>query len=64
MLGVLPGLTGIVFLVAAIWSLIAMVIAVRQALDYRSIWRAIGVCMIGWLVQALILALTIRAAAV
>ncbi|HEY5593735.1 MAG TPA: YIP1 family protein [Nitrospiria bacterium] len=63
-LGVLPGLTGIVFLVAAIWSLIAMVIAVRQALDYRSTWRAIGVCMIGWLVQALILVLTIRAAAV
>ncbi len=63
-LGVLPGLTEIVFLVAGIWSLIAMVIAVRQALDYRSTWRAVGVCAVGWFVQALILVLTIRAAAV
>ncbi len=35
--------------------LIAMVIAVRQALDYNSTWRAIGVCVIGWLIQAVIL---------
>ena len=35
--------------------LVAMVIAVRQALDYQSTWRAVGVCVIGWLVQALIL---------
>ena len=39
--------------------LAAMVIAVRQALDYRSTWRAIGVCAIGWVVQALILALAL-----
>jgi hypothetical protein len=34
-----------------------MVIAVRQALDYQSTWRAVGVCLIGWLIQAVILAL-------
>ena len=34
--------------------LVATVIAVRQALDYTSTARAIGVCVIGWLVQALI----------
>lgn len=62
-LGILPGLTEIVFGVAAVWMLIAMVIAVRQALDYESTWRAIGVCAIGWLIQALVLILTIRAAA-
>jgi hypothetical protein len=62
--GIIPGLTGIVFFAAAVWMLVAMVIAVRQALDYRSTWRAIGVCLIGWLVQALVLVLTIRAAAV
>jgi hypothetical protein len=28
-----------------------MVIAVRQALDYRSTWRAVAVCLIGWIVQ-------------
>jgi hypothetical protein len=56
-LGVIPGLARIVFVVAAIWMLVAMVIAVRQALDYRSTLRAVGVCMIGWIVQGLILAL-------
>jgi hypothetical protein len=33
--------------------LIAMVIAVRQALDYRSTLRAVAVCIIGWIVQSL-----------
>jgi len=52
-LGIIPGLAGFVFLVASIWMLIAMVIAVRQALDYRSTLRAAGVCVIGWIIQAL-----------
>lgn len=56
-LGVIPGLTGLVFLVASIWMLVAMVIAVRQALDYTGTLRAVGVCLIGWIVQVLILAL-------
>jgi hypothetical protein len=34
--------------------LVAMVIAVRQALDYKSTWRAIGVCVIGWLIQGVL----------
>jgi hypothetical protein len=58
-LGVIPGLTGFVFSVAGIWMLVAMVIAVRQALDYESTWRAIGVCVIGWIVQGVILWLAI-----
>ena len=53
-LGIIPGLQGIVFLIASIWMLIAMVIAVRQALDYTSTWRAVGVCAIGWIIQVLI----------
>ena len=56
-LGIIPGLAGVVFLVASIWMLIAMVIAVRQALDYRSTLRAAGVCAIGWIIQALFLVL-------
>jgi hypothetical protein len=55
-LGILPGLTYLVFFIAAIWNLIALVIAVRQALDYVSTFRAIGVCVIGWIIQFLILA--------
>lgn len=54
-LGVVPGLTGIVFFVASIWMLIAMVIAVRQALDYSGTGRAVLVCIIGWIIQAIIL---------
>lgn len=56
-LGVVPGLMGIVFLAAGIWMLVATVIAVRQALDYHSTARAVGVCLIGWLAQLLIMAL-------
>ncbi len=57
--GIIPGLRALVFLVAGIWMLVAMVIAVRQALDYTSTWRAVGVCVIGWVVQALILAVAL-----
>ena len=46
--GAIPGLTGIAFLVTAMWMLIAAVIAVRQALDYTSTVRAAGVCVPGW----------------
>ena len=55
-LGIIPSLAGIVSLVAAVWMLMAMVIAVRQALDFTSTSRAVGVCVIGWLVQAILLA--------
>lgn len=56
-LGIVPGLAGIVFMVASIWMLVAMVIAVRQALDYTTTWRAVAVCAIGWIVQILIFVL-------
>ena len=54
-LGIIPGLYYIVFLVAGIWMLIAMVIAVRQALDYESTLRAVGICIIGWIIQAAVI---------
>ena len=44
----------LVFLVAAAWMLIAGIIAVRQALDYRSTGRAVAVVLIGWTAQWLI----------
>lgn len=56
-LGIIPGLGSLIFAVASVWMLVTMVIAVRQALDYQSTWRAVGVCAIGWLIQTLILAL-------
>lgn len=57
--GIVPAFAGILFLVAGIWMLVAMVIAVRQALDYKSTMRAVGVCLIGWIVQGVIFALII-----
>jgi hypothetical protein len=56
-LGIIPGIGTIVNFLASVWMLIAMVIAVRQALDYHSTYRAIGVCLIGWLVQVALLAM-------
>ncbi|MCZ6779834.1 MAG: YIP1 family protein [Acidobacteriota bacterium] len=58
-LGVIPGIGGLVLLVSAIWMLVAMIIAVRQALDYQSTFRAVGVCVIGWLIQGLVLFLVL-----
>jgi hypothetical protein len=48
-LGALPGLTVPVFAVVPLWILAAMVMAVRQALDYTSTARAVAVCLFGWL---------------
>jgi hypothetical protein len=56
-LGIIPGLTGVIFFVAAIWMLVAMVIAVKQALDYQSTWRATGICAISWIIQVAVLML-------
>ncbi len=56
-LGLVPLAREIVFLAASIWMLIAMVVAVRQALDYHSTLRAVGVCAIGWVFQLLLMAL-------
>ena len=50
-LGIVPILGPIIFIVCGIWMLVAMIIAVRQALDYKSTWRAVGVCIIGWITQ-------------
>jgi hypothetical protein len=54
-LAIIPGIGGIIFMIASVWMLVAMVIAVRQALDYQSTLRAVGVCMIGWVIQVIIL---------
>lgn len=54
-LGIIPGLAAMVQLIALVWMLAAMVIAVRQALDYTSTMRAVGVCCIGWVIQILVI---------
>ena len=52
--GVIPEVALPVFVLTTVWMLVAMVVAVRQALDYRSTARAIGVCATGLALALLI----------
>jgi hypothetical protein len=65
-LGVIPGIGGLIYIISTAWMLVAMVIAIRQALDYTSTARAAVVCvitgMIGVLMAALFGALVLFAA--
>jgi hypothetical protein len=54
-LGVIPGLNWAVSFVAAVWMLVAMVVAVRQALDYETTGRAVLVCLIGFVINIVVL---------
>ena len=44
-LAAMPAAASIVLVVVAIWMIAAAVVAVRQALDYRSTARAVAVCV-------------------
>jgi Yip1-like protein len=46
--GLLPGATVPVFVVTAVWMLAAMIVGVRQALDYTTTRRTVAVCGLGW----------------
>jgi len=54
-----PAIGPLVLLIVSLWMLVAMIIAVRQALDYRSTWRALAVCVIGWVIAIAIPAILI-----
>ncbi|MBI2818981.1 MAG: hypothetical protein HYX73_03295 [Acidobacteria bacterium] len=56
-LGLIPGFGFLSASLAAIWMLVTMVIAVRQALDYQHTGRAVGVCLIGWLIWIILMML-------
>lgn len=55
--GFIPVLGGIIVFIASVWQLVAMVIAVRHALDYTSTIRAVAVVIIGWIVVMIIVGL-------
>ena len=48
-LALVPGLPIPVLVFSRTWMLLAMIVAVRQALDYTSTWRAVAVCALAWL---------------
>jgi hypothetical protein len=51
-LSLVPGLAMPILVFSRTWMLLAMVVAVRQALDYTSTWRAVAVCALGWLLTS------------
>jgi hypothetical protein len=59
-LGFIPVLGGLIFFLTGVWMLATTVVAVRQALDYTSTLRAVGVCLIGWVVYGVVFLLLSR----
>jgi len=53
-LGVLPVVGPPIYAATSVWMLLAMVVAVRQALDYRSTGRAVAVCVVGWALSLIV----------
>lgn len=51
--GAVPLLRWPVAVVVHVWMLVAMVVAVRHALDYTSTTRAVAVCAVGWAISIL-----------
>ena len=45
----------VTFVGSAFWMLACMVVAVKQTLNYKSLWKAFGIVTISWLVQAFLL---------
>jgi len=54
-LAIVPGVGVLVPLIVFFWNLAAMVVAVRQALDYEGTGRAIAVCLIGLVAYVLVM---------
>lgn len=56
-LGAVPIIGLTLYAIASLWMLLAMIVAVRQALDYRSTVRAVSVCVLGWALSLVIAAI-------
>jgi hypothetical protein len=53
-LGFIPVLGVIITIASYVWQFLAMLVAVRQALDYESTWRAFAVVLVGFLIVVVI----------
>ena len=49
--GFLPQIGNLIVLISSIWMIVAMIKAVKSALDYTNIMRAVGVVLVGWFAQ-------------
>ncbi len=50
-LAAMPSAAPFVYTLVSLWMIAATVVAVRQALDYTTTWRAVAVCVIAWLLS-------------
>ena len=51
LLGLIPGLGGVIFAGASVWMLVAAVVAVKKALNYESTYRAAGMTVVCWIMS-------------
>ena len=57
--GFTPELMSVTFIGSAFWMLACMVVAVKSALDYNSMWKAFGIVILAWVFQAFALFLVL-----
>ena len=53
LLGLVPGLGGVIFVGASVWMLVAAVVAVKKALNYESTYRAAGITVVCWILSTI-----------
>jgi hypothetical protein len=58
---VIPYLSALVLLIIWVWIFVAMVVATRQALDFKNTWNAIWVCVVGLIAYGLVYVLLLFA---
>jgi hypothetical protein len=60
--GVIPVVGWPIFMASTAWMLATFVVAIRQALDFESTWRALFVSLLGWLIYSVaVFAFVLRA---
>jgi hypothetical protein len=53
-LAVIPGISWPVYFGITVWMLFTFVTAIRQAMDYTSLLRALAVCVLGWAIYSVL----------
>lgn len=54
LLGMIPGLGSVALVGSTIWMIVASTIAVKQALNFESTYRAAAACIIGWIISVFV----------
>jgi hypothetical protein len=52
--GAIPFIGPVLAVIGTVWQLAAMIVAVKQALDYTSVWRAVAVVVVGFILVAIL----------